>query len=434
MKQNVLLIGGGGREHALADAISRSPSLAQLHVTNPGNPGIAALGRAVDVPVDIKQIYRLRQYCDKHKIDLIVVGPEAPLAQGFADELTTPDRAVFGPVKAAAMLEADKAWAKDLMRAAAVPTAESRAFKNPDAARGYISTRDEPQVVKAAGLAAGKGVIVCQTQEEALDAIDRIMVQGEFGAAGDQVVIEERLAGPEVSVFALVDGQTIYVLETCQDYKRLLDAGEGPNTGGMGAFSPSPLVDGALMSRIEREILVPTVDALRRDDIIYRGVLYAGLMLTHAGPKVIEFNVRFGDPECQVLMPRLESDAVTLFRAVATGTLDDVEITWRPGATCCVVLASEGYPASPRTGLPIEGLEAAEAMENIRVFHAGTRRDGDALLTAGGRVLNVVGAGETLEEARDRAYAAAGLITFPGRQLRTDIASPGKVTESSRVS
>lgn len=421
MKHNVLLVGGGGREHALADALSRAPSLGTLHITNPSNPGLAALGRAVDVPVDIKQIYRLEQYLDKHDIDFIVIGPEAPLAQGFVDALTTPTRTVFGPTKAAAQLESDKAWAKQLMRSASVPTAEARAFTNVDTARHYVSTREEAQVVKAAGLAAGKGVIVCRTQAEALAALDRIMVERAFGEAGDRVVIEERLTGPEVSVFALVDGETIYVLEACQDYKRLRDAGEGPNTGGMGAFSPSPLVDEPLMSRIQREILIPTIDALKRDDIIYRGVLYAGLMLTHAGPKVIEFNVRFGDPECQVLMPRLESDAVKLLHATATGTLADVDVSWKPGATCCVVLASEGYPESPRTGVPITGIEDAEAMDGVHVYHAGTKRVDGGIVTAGGRVLNVVATGPTLDVARDTAYAAAERITFPGRQMRHDI-------------
>jgi len=420
---NVLLIGGGGREHALADAISRSPTLGTLHVTHPSNPGLASLGRAVDVPVDIRQIYRLRQYCDKHAIDLVVVGPEGPLAQGFADELSTPARAVFGPTKAAARLEADKAWAKQLMRSASVPTAESRTFTNPDAARNYVTSRDDPQVVKASGLAAGKGAIVCDSQDDALAAIDRVMVDREFGDAGDKVVIEERLAGPEVSVFALVDAQTMYVLDVCQDYKRLRDRGEGPNTGGMGAFCPSPLVDDALMTRIEREILIPTIDALKRDEITYRGVLYAGLMLTHAGPKVIEFNVRFGDPECQVLLPRLETDALDLLHVTATGTLADVDARWTPGATCCVVLASEGYPEAPRTGVRIEGVDRAAALDDVRVYHAGTRREGDALYTAGGRVLNVVASAPTLEDARDRAYAAADMITFPGRQMRTDIAA-----------
>ena len=421
MKHNVLLVGGGGREHALADVLSRAPSLGTLHVSHPANPGLAALGRPVDVPVDIKQIYRLEQYCDKHDIDLIVVGPEAPLADGFADALTTPTRAVFGPIKAAAQLEADKAWAKHLMRSASVPTAEARSFTNVDAARNYLSTRDEPQVIKASGLAAGKGVIVCSTQEESLAALDRVMVDRAFGDAGQCVVIEERLTGPEVSVFALVDGETFYVLEACQDYKRLGDAGEGPNTGGMGAFSPSPLVDEALMSRIEREILIPTIDALKRDDITYRGVLYAGLMLTHAGPKVIEFNVRFGDPECQVLMPRLKSDAVKLFRATATGTLAEADVAWRPGAACCVVLASEGYPEAPRTGVPITGVEEAESVDNVRVYHAGTRIVEGKLVTAGGRVLNVVGTGASLDEARNAAYAAADRITFPGCQRRNDI-------------
>ena len=430
-RTNVLLIGGGAREHALADAISRSPTLGDLYATHTTNPGIAALAKPVDVPVNIREIYRLRQFCDKRKIDLIVIGPEDPLAEGYADALTTPTRAVFGPTKAAARLEADKAWTKQLMRAASVPTAEGRSFTNPDAALAYASTRDDPQVVKAAGLAKGKGVIVCDTTDEAVDAVRRVMIDREFGDAGATCVVEERMTGPEVSVFALVDENTIYVLETCQDYKRLRDANEGPNTGGMGAFCPSPLVDDDLMARIEREILIPTIDALKRDDVTYRGVLYAGLMLTHAGPKVLEYNVRFGDPECQVLMPRLESDAVDALLATAAGRLADADIRWRPGASCCVVLASEGYPESPRTGVPITGVDDASALPDVRVYHAGTKLDAEGrLLTAGGRVLSIVGLGDDLEQARARAYEAAERVSFPGMQMRTDI---GAVTATQRA-
>jgi len=423
-KINVLLIGGGGREHALAWRLSRSKRLGQLHTANPENPGLASLARAVDVPVSIRESYRLVQYCEKHAIGLVVIGPEEPLAEGFADALRTPDRLVFGPGKDGAQLEADKAWAKQLMRGVAIPTAEARVFREAQAALEYVESREEPVVIKAAGLAKGKGVIVPETKEQAIDAVQRIMVAREFGDAGAQVLIEERLSGPEVSVLALVDGRSIYVLETCQDHKRLKDGDAGPNTGGMGAFSPSTQVDEALMAKIERQVLVPTLDALKREGIDYRGVLYAGLMLTPAGPKVLEFNCRFGDPECQALMARLETDLLEVLLATCEQRLHEVDLRWTPGASCCVVLASPGYPDAPRSGLPIEGLDEAARIEGAHIFHAGTRREGGKIVTAGGRVLSVTAAGATLEEARRIAYAAADLIRFEGRQMRRDIGAP----------
>lgn len=419
---NVLLMGGGGREHSIAWALSRSPRLASLHVTHPENPGLAALGRAVDVPVNVREAYRLQQYCDRHAIDLVVIGPEEPLAEGFADKLRTPTRMVFGPGADGARLEADKAWSKQLMRAASVPTPEARIFRDHQAASDYARSRDEPPVIKAAGLAKGKGVVVPASMDEALEAIRRMMVERVFGDAGNQVLVEERLAGHEVSVLALVDGRSIYVLETAQDHKRLGDNDTGPNTGGMGAFSPSHRIDDKTMARIERDILVPTVDALRRDGIDYRGVLYAGIMLTPAGPKVLEYNCRFGDPECQTLLVRLESDLLQAIEATCLGTLDRTELRWTPGASCCVVLASAGYPDAPRSGVPIEGIHEAERIEGVTIFHAGTRREGGRIVTAGGRVLNVAAVGSDLEEARRRAYAAAELIRFEGRQMRRDIA------------
>jgi len=420
---NVLLIGGGGREHALAHAIARSPRLGKLWVTHANNPGLRALGSPVDVPVDIREIYRLEQFCDHNDIGLVVIGPEDPLAEGFADALASPNRLVFGPSKAAAKLEADKAWAKHIMRAASIPTAESRVFDDADSAVAYIQTRNEPPVVKAAGLAKGKGVFVCESNAEAIDAVDQIMRQRVFGDAGKSVIIEERLAGPECSMLALVDGKNILVLPPCQDHKRLRDDDRGPNTGGMGAFCPATTINESLMERIEREILVPTVDAMRREDAEFRGVLYAGLMLTPSGPKVLEFNVRFGDPECQVLMAQLESDAIDLLEAAARGTLDEIDITWQSQSSVCLVLASEGYPEKPVTGVPISSLTEAESVPGVRVLHAGTATNEQGqLVTAGGRVLNVVGTGPDLATARERAYQAAGAIHFAGMQMRTDIA------------
>ncbi|MFG0282964.1 MAG: phosphoribosylamine--glycine ligase [Phycisphaerales bacterium JB039] len=424
---NVLLVGGGGREHAIAAQLRRSDRLGELFLTHPGNPGLAVLGTPVDVPVARREIYRLVQFCEKKRVGLVVIGPEDPLAEGYADALAAPGRLVFGPSQEAAQLESDKAWAKDLMRSASVPTAEARTFERAEEAVAYIESREHPPVLKAAGLAKGKGVLVPDSIEEAVRGVQRIMTQREFGDAGARIVIEERLRGPEVSVLALVDGRSIYLLEPCQDHKRLLDNDEGPNTGGMGAFCPSGLVDDDMMGRIERDILVPTVDALRRRGIDYRGVLYAGLMLTHAGPKVLEFNVRFGDPECQALLPRLTSDLLEAMLATCERRLRDIDLSWRPGCAVTVVLASEGYPEKPVKGAVIEGVEQAEAMEDVHIFHAGTARDAQGrLVTAGGRVLAVTALGADVGAARERAYAAAELIRFPGRQMRTDIAAPGR--------
>ena len=423
---NVLLIGGGGREHALAEAISRSPRLGQLWVTHPSNPGLAALGKPVEVPVDIHEVYRLVQFCEHHEVGLVVIGPEGPLAEGYADALAAENRLVFGPSAAATRLEADKGWAKEIMRGASIPAADSRTFDDPDAASAYVESRNEPPVVKACGLAAGKGVFVCETIPQALDAVDRIMRQRIFGDAGKRVLVEERLTGPEASLLALVDGRNILFLPPCQDHKRLGDGDTGPNTGGMGAFCPASTIDARTMAKIESEIFVPAVDALRREDAEFRGVLYAGLMLTPAGPKVLEFNVRFGDPECQVLMSRLESDAIDLLEATASGKLDEIEVQWTPKASVCVVLASEGYPDAPVTGVEIEGIDQAREMDGVEVYHAGTTVDEHGRLeTAGGRVLGVTALGDTVASARTRAYEACGHIRFAGMQMRTDIAGSG---------
>jgi phosphoribosylamine--glycine ligase len=421
---NVLLVGGGGREHALAAAIARSPRLGTLYTTHPQNPGIAPLATPVDVPVSAKAMYRVEQFCDHKEIGLVVIGPEDPLAEGFADKLTAPHRHVFGPVQAGAMLEADKAWCKNLLREAMVPTADGREFTDADAALAYTASRPEPPVVKASGLAAGKGVFVPASTAEACDAVRKIMVQRIFGDAGRKVIIEERLTGREVSVLAITDGRNILILPPCQDHKRLRDGDIGPNTGGMGAFCPSDAIDPATMSRIERDILVPTVDALKREGIDYRGVLYAGLMLTPGGPKVLEYNVRFGDPECQPLMTRLRSDILELMLGACTRTLDQVEVEWDPRPAVCVVLASDGYPENPRKGVPITGIEEAEALDDVTVFHAGTTRDAQgSIVTAGGRVLSVVAQGNTMADARTLAYRACAMIHFEGAQFRRDIAA-----------
>ncbi|MFG0331550.1 MAG: phosphoribosylamine--glycine ligase [Phycisphaerales bacterium] len=417
-----LVVGGGGREHALAWKISQSPRLERLWVTHPENPALAELGEPCPESTDPKQLWRLNNWLDREKIDLVVVGPEAPLAEGFADAVATDHRLVFGPTRDGARLESDKAWAKQLMRSASIPTAESRAFATYEQAEEFLRSReDEPPVIKAAGLAAGKGVIVPDSLDEALDAIDRIMRRKEFGAAGDRVVIEERLSGPEVSVLALVDGRNIYVLEPCQDHKRLLEGGEGPNTGGMGAYCPTPILSDDMLSEVEREILVPTVDALRREEIDYRGVLYAGLMLTPSGPKVLEFNCRFGDPECQPLMMRLQGDFLHTLWCTASGRLTEADLSWDPRHACCVVMASEGYPGPYAKGLEITGITDAEALGDLKVFHAGTKREDGRVVTSGGRVLGVTALGETLQAARDLAMRGCEQIKFKGAQYRSDI-------------
>ena len=475
---NVLLIGSGGREHALAWRISQSPLLGKLFSTGCSNPGIASHATPVprDIPISAKDPYQLSKFLAEHKINLVVIGPEDPLAEGLTDALTnekfckglswTPH--VFGPTQAGAMLEADKSFAKELMRGAAIPTAEARIFRDAEAARRFIESRlrssdplldavfraaddysDQEQrrmfidqeiykkkdvaaafnkarpdlpVIKASGLAKGKGVFVPSTLSESMTAIDRIMGKLEFGEAGRTVIIEERLPGREVSVFALTDGRSIFILEPCQDHKRLGDAATGPNTGGMGSLCPTPALDSKLSDRIEREIILPTIDALKRETIEFRGVIYFGIMLTPGGPKVLEYNTRFGDPECQVLMARWKSDVLPTLLACAQRKLDKAIIDWHPGVAVSVILASAGYPDSPRTGDVISGLESAAKVPGVQVFHAGTKRlDNGDLVTSGGRVLAVTAIGADLQEARSRAYKAANLIQFPGKQMRTDI-------------
>lgn len=423
---NVLLVGGGGREHALAWKISQSPRLASLWVTNGENPGLAHLGQPCPVKIELREMWRIRKWCDQQRIDLVVVGPEAPLAAGLADELASADRLIFGVNKLAAKIESDKAWAKQLLRSAAIPTAEGRVFSHYEQALQYLESRHEDiPVIKASGLAAGKGVIVPESLDEAREALHRIMKLREFGDAGEKVVIEERLVGPEISVLAIVDGRTIYVLEPCQDHKRLGAGDTGPNTGGMGAYCPVSFLDEQTLALIERDILVPTIDALRREEIDYRGVLYAGLILTAAGPKVLEFNCRFGDPECQPLMMRWRGDLLEVLWATAAGRLSDVQIDWDDRAACCVVMTSRGYPGQYASGMPIAGMDAAVQLdpESITIFHAGTRTasKGGGLVTGGGRVLDVCALGSDLLAARNLANKACELIDFEGAYFRSDI-------------
>ncbi len=421
---NILIIGSGGREHALGWKLKQSPQCGKLFFA-PGNAGTAALGTNVPLkitPVDTKNSDAIDFFCRQEKVELIVVGPEDPLAEGLVDRLQKPGRYVFGPVAQAARLEADKAFSKQLMRGASVPTAEARIFNDAQAALAYVNSRDTGMVVKAAGLAKGKGVMVCDTPAEAAKAVEQIMVNKAFGDAGKSVVIEEKLIGQEVSVLALVDGRNIFVLDPAQDHKQVGENDTGPNTGGMGAYSPTPLLSDDMLARIERQVLVPTVDALRRDDVPFQGVLYAGMMLTPGGPKTLEFNCRFGDPETQVLLMRMQADLIDVMVATCTGKLDEVELSWDARCCCCVVMASGGYPGDYKTGLPITGLIEAGQQPDVMVFHAGTMLDKQGkVVTAGGRVLCVCALGDDLKQAQGKANAACAMIHFEGAHYRKDI-------------
>jgi len=413
---NVLVIGSGGREHAICHALARSRELERLFIL-PGNAGTARLG--TNVPGDAGDIRLALEVARRESIGLTVVGPEDPLAAGIADAFREAGFRIFGPTAAGARLEADKAFAKQLMRQYAIPTAEARIFTDFRLARQYIATRDEPVVVKAAGLAKGKGVIVCEDPADAILAAEDMLVKHKFGSAGDTIVVEERLLGREASLLAVVNGHTAFLLEPAQDHKRLRDGDQGPNTGGMGAFCPTPLIDADTLRQIQSQILVPTLDALVREGIAYCGVLYFGLMLTAAGPRVLEFNCRFGDPETQAILIRLRSDLLELLNAAVDGRLESAEVQWDARHALCVVLASAGYPDKYPTGLPITGLPPDA--DDLVVYHAGTRWEGERLVTSGGRVLGVTALGATLGEARSRAYGAVQQIRFDGMQYRTDL-------------
>jgi phosphoribosylamine--glycine ligase len=417
----VLLVGSGGREHALAWKLAASPRVTALFAA-PGNPGIAQFADLVP-NVGVMDFDAISRFVRDNRIDFVVIGPEDPLAAGLADRLIEMGVKVFGPTREAARVEADKWFAKELMRQQSIPTAEARSFTDPSAAEEYLRVRDEPVVVKAAGLAKGKGVSVCYRTEDAIDAVNEIMRRKAHGAAGSRVVIEEMLSGPEVSILAFVDRKNIYVMEPAQDHKPVDDGDTGPMTGGMGAYTPTPVVTDAMLRQIERDVLVPAVDGMVREGIDYKGVLYAGLMLTTNGPKVLEFNCRFGDPETQPLMMRFQGDLLEVMLAVAEGRLDDVTLKWDPRPALCVVAASRGYPGKYTTGVPITGVEKADAMPDVKVFQSGTRlaADGRTLLTDGGRVLSVAALGKTVADAQRRAYEAMGKIHFDGMHYRKDI-------------
>jgi phosphoribosylamine--glycine ligase len=414
---NVLLLGSGGREHALAWKLAQSPKLTKLFAS-PGNPGIAEHAEIVEIKAGDHR--GTIDFCLKNSVELVVIGPEAPLVDGLADNLRTMGFAVFGPDKEAAQLEGSKGFTKDLCTEAGIPTARYGRFTSAEAAVLALKEFGLPVVVKADGLAAGKGVVIAETRDDAEAAIAG-MFDGDFGKAGAEIVIEEFLTGEEASFFALVDGETAVPFGTAQDHKRVGEGDTGLNTGGMGAYSPAPILDKTMVDRVMREIVEPTVQSLARRGTPYSGVLFAGLMLTESGPQLIEYNVRFGDPECQVLMMRLEDDLLALMAAVAEGRLSDVEPPrFADDSAITVVMAAKGYPGTPEKGCRIDGIETAQA-DGIKVFHAGTSEEDGALVASGGRVLNVTARGRTLREARDTAYAALDKIDFADGFYRSDI-------------
>ena len=414
---DVLLIGGGGREHALAWKLKQSPLLGRLYCA-PGNAGIA--GIAEIVPLELSDHAAIASFCKEKEIGLVVIGPEAPLVAGLADDLEAEGIKVFGPSKAASRLEGSKGFTKDLCARAGIPTAAYARFDNAAAAKAYLADQKLPIVIKADGLAAGKGVTVAETLDEAEAAIDACF-SGAFGEAGAELVIEEFLRGEEASFFALVDGRCALPLATAQDHKRAFDGDTGPNTGGMGAYSPAPIMTPELCARVMREIVEPTVRALREAGTPFKGVLYAGLMIADGAPKLIEYNVRFGDPECQPLMLRLKSDLLPALLAVAEGRLEDIELEWHDEPALCVVMATKGYPGAYAKGSEIRNLDDAASDPAVEIFHAGTKRDGTRVLADGGRVLGVTARGANIGEARDRAYAAIGKIDWPEGFYRRDI-------------
>ncbi|MDY7100391.1 MAG: phosphoribosylamine--glycine ligase [Actinomycetota bacterium] len=426
----VLVVGGGGREHAIVSALGRSPRVDEILCT-PGNGGTATEPRVRNVSASGaggSGVDALVELAVAERVDLAVIGPEDPLVDGAVDRLVAAGVPAFGPVAAAARLEGSKSWSKAAMERWAIPTAASATFTDPEAAIAHLRAHDGmPPVVKASGLAAGKGVVVADTLADAEDAVRACLVEGRFGDAGREVVIEERLVGPEVSVLAFCDGTDVVVMPPAQDHKRLGDADAGPNTGGMGAFVPSPIVDDDVVAEVERTVLRPVLDGFAAEGTPYVGVLYAGLMLTAAGLRVLEFNCRFGDPETQAVLPLLESDLVDVIEACLAGRLAATEVRWSTDASAAVVMASGGYPGSYPTGLEISGIDAAVGPDRV-VFHAGTRRVGDRLETSGGRVLAVSATGRVLAEAVRSAYEGVDQISFEGAVWRRDIGIPGVTT------
>lgn len=416
----VAVIGGGGREHTLAWKLAQSPSVDTVYAI-PGSDAMASF--ATCVPASVSDLDYIAKYCKEHGVDLVVVGPEVPLTEGIADVCQQYGIPVFGPNKAAAQMEGSKAFAKDIMAKYNVPTAKYATFTNEADAKAYIKEQGAPIVVKADGLAAGKGVVVAQTVEEALDAVNAMMEDHIFGASGGRIVIEECMVGEEASLLAFVDGETIVPMIAAQDHKRIFDNDEGPNTGGMGAYAPAPVVTPDIRQAVIDTILKPVVAGLKQEGITYQGCLYAGLMITADGPKVVEFNCRFGDPETQAVLPLLDGDLAQIMLACAKGTLTADMVHWKDAAACCVIMASKGYPASSHKGDVISGLDTVD--DDVLVFHSGTKKVDGSFVTNGGRVLGVTAVAPTLKDAIDKVYVNVKRISFDGQQVRSDIGAKG---------
>ncbi len=422
----LLLLGSGGREHALAWKLAQSPEVETIFVA-PGNGGTAIEPKCRNVALNPSDGPVLAAFARQNGVNFVVVGPEAPLAAGVVDDLATAGILAFGPTAAAARLEASKAFARDFMARHNIPAPRYCTFTDCDDAICFLHSVDFEVVIKASGLAAGKGVIVPETREEAEDALRAILIDRQFGSAGDEVVIEERLAGPEVSVLAFCDGERLAIMPLAQDHKRVFAGDQGPNTGGMGAYAPAPVLSPLQLAAVERDVLRPTLVGMAAEGAPYRGVLYAGLMLTPSGPRVLEFNCRFGDPETQVILPLLDGDLLPILRACSTGQLDPATVQWRSESAACVIAAAPGYPGDYAKGLPISGLDAASDLRGVKVFHAGTLRAADGrLLTDGGRVLAITALAPQLPAALAQAYLALDCIHFPDMHFRRDIGSKTK--------
>lgn len=417
----VAVIGGGGREHTLAWKLAQSPSVDKLYAI-PGSAAMSEVAQCVDIA--LSDLDAITDYAKNEGIDMLVVGPEVPLTEGIADLAQSKGLAVFGPNKAAAQMEGSKVFAKNLMKKYHVPTAAYASFTDGEAAKAYIKKQGAPIVVKADGLAAGKGVVVAQTEAEAIEAVNAMMEDHIFGASGGRIVIEECMVGEEASLLAFVDGKTIVPMISAQDHKRIFDNDEGPNTGGMGAYAPAPVVTPEIRKEVEEKILKPVVDGLKQEGITYQGCLYAGLMITADGPKVVEFNCRFGDPETQAVLPLLDGDLAQIMYACAKGTLTADMVHWKDAAACCVIMASAGYPASSHKGDVISGLDAVDK-EDVMVFHSGTAKKDGQYVTNGGRVLGVTAVAGDLKSAIKKAYANVKRIHFDGQQVRSDIGAKG---------
>jgi len=416
----VLVIGGGGREHALVWKINQSPKVEKIYCA-PGNAGTGKI--AENVPIGADDIKGLLEFALQRKIGLTVVGPEQPLVMGIVDQFEEKGLRIFGPNARAAKLEGSKSFSKNMMKKYGLPTAEYETFASIKIAKDYIKTKKSPLVIKADGLAGGKGVLICQTESEALTAVDSTMGKKSFGEAGDQIVVEEFLEGQEVSILAFCDGQTVLLMDSTQDHKAAFDGDKGPNTGGMGAYSPAPIFSEIMRKKVCDKIMLPIIRAMQQEERVYKGILYAGLMLTKSGPQILEFNARFGDPETQPLLVRMESDIIPIFEACIDGTLGQCQLEWKKESSVCVVMAAEGYPGSYKKGQPISGLKDANSLPGIVVFHAGTKEKNGEVLTHGGRVLGITAIGADTHTAINRAYEAVNEIKWQGVQFRKDIGS-----------